>query len=440
MSTGVTLPFFALGVSPGPRVGAEDPEGKDALERLVRDGVNLVRLPAIDWPQLEGSEPAADQLPPTVQAAADQLDWARRVEDAIGRPVRVAVNLGQLSTLDGNAIRQRWLDFIVERFRHHPALGVWKALDEPNNPYLSDDEERRTHQELIAGYSRLREHDPQHPVWLTFAPQPARRVTARYFRRYRRAADVFAAALYPVSEPMGKHSGIRNRQPSAVGDFADRLTVAARERSGGGLPSWVWMVLQGAAWSGTIPRDERRRPIGPCLLQPTAAMVRYMTYQAIIHGAQGLLTFGMNVGLHTAMQPFGWDWDFWRGAVAPVLRELTAPQLAPALATIVAPDGAATAANAHQVGGAGSNQLRVDTLSVTMADGTAILLAARRERRSGEQQQAAVDLPLEDRMATITGQAEVCFEGRMVATRGSALRDTFLPHSVHVYRLRTTAP
>jgi len=44
--------------------------------------------------------------------------------------------------------------------------------------------------------------------------------------------------------------------------------------------------------------------------------------------------------------------------------------------------------------------------------------------------QAAVDLPLEDRMATITGQAEVCFEGRTVATRVSALRDTFLPHSV----------
>ena len=49
-----TVPLsFAISASPGPVLGARDPEGNDALETLARDGVNLVRLPRIQHEELE---------------------------------------------------------------------------------------------------------------------------------------------------------------------------------------------------------------------------------------------------------------------------------------------------------------------------------------------------------------------------------------------------
>ncbi len=367
-----TVPLsFAIGVSPGPRPGARDPEGGDALETLARDGVNLIRLPKIDEHELEGRTPGDGVLPPSVQYVQDNLDWAERAGKAAGRPVFVAINLGELSAQDGSATRRRWLDYTLERFRSHPATGVWKMLDEPNNPYTPDEKERRLRVELRRGYARIRELDPAHPAWVTQAPLPPHRVTTRYLRAYRNAADIHAVDLYPISDPPGKHSGIRNKRPSAVGEYAARLSTVARERTEAGDPAWVWMVLQGAAWSGVIPRDERKRYIGPCLMQPPAYMLRYMTYQSIIHGAQGLLYFGMNVGLHPEAAPFGWDWGYWRGAVAPVLAELRAPDLALALGSADHP-------------GAPSGTASIQKRTVASPGGDGVTLAARRERLSGD--------------------------------------------------------
>lgn len=414
---------FALGVSPGPAPGSRDPEGRDALETLARDGVNLARLPRIAVEELEGVTPGAGPLPPSVQYVADYLDWADRAGRAARRPVYVAINLAELSAQDGSATRARWMQYIVHRFRDHPATGVWKMLDEPNNPYTPDEKERRLRRELRRGYAHLRELDSGHPAWVTQAPQPARRVTTPFFRAYRDAADIYAVDLYPISEPLGKHSGIRNRFPSAVGDFADRLATVARERTAANAPAWVWMVLQGAAWSGVIPRDEQRRYIGPVLMQPTAAMLRYMTYQSIIHGAQGLLYFGMNVGLYPEMQPYGWDWGYWRGTIAPVLRELRSPALSTPLAA--GREALPARAAAHP---------RVDTLLLPASGGVQVLLATRSEQRTGEPLEAAVLLPLPNRQPAMM---EVCFEGRVLRSGRGAPEDTFLPHQVHVYRFST---
>ena len=89
-----TVPLsFAIGVSPGPRPGALDPEGGDALETLARDGVNLIRLPKINEHELEGRTPGDGALPPSVQYVQDNLDWAERAGKAAGRLVYVAINL-----------------------------------------------------------------------------------------------------------------------------------------------------------------------------------------------------------------------------------------------------------------------------------------------------------------------------------------------------------
>ena len=363
---------FALGVSPGPRPGARDPEGGDALETLARDGVNLVRVPKVDETELESAPPGKGPLPPSVQYAADVLDWAHRAGHRAGRPVYIALNLGEVSCQDGSAWKARWLEYLVERFRDHPALGVWKVLDEPNNPYTPDERERRIRRALRRGYERLRNLDPAHRVWVTQAPLPARRVTTRFLRAYTQTADIHAVDLYPVSDPPGKHSGLRNKAPSAVGDYAARLATVARERTAAGAPAWVWMVLQGASWSGVVPRDAQRRPTGPCLMQPAAYMLRYMALQSIIHGAQGLLFFGMNVGLHPEWAALGWDWGYWRGAVAPLLSTLRSEPLASALAAAPLPDPG----EVHP----GPVQRR----ALAVPAGGTITLAARRERHRGE--------------------------------------------------------
>ena len=415
---------FALGVSPGPRLGARDPEGNDALETLARDGVNLIRLPKIDEGELDGVTPGRGPLPPSVQHVADQLDWAHRAGQAAGRAIYVAINLGELSAPDGGPIRRRWLDYVVRRFREHPAAGVWKMLDEPNNPYTPDDKERELRVGLRRGYRRIRELDTAHPCWVTQAPQPPRRVTLRYLRAYRDAADIHAIDLYPVSDPIGKHSGIRNTQPSAVGDYAARLAALARECTVAGQPRWVWMVLQGAGWSGVVPRDERRRPMGPVLMQPTAAMLRYMTWHAIACGAQGLLYFGMNVGLYPDMAPLGWDWGYWRGAVVPLLRELRSAAVAPALA--------ACAPGPAEVIGTPSGP-RITTRFLPSPERPAVLVATRSERRRGEPAEATVRLLLSSPASPAGTTVEVCFEHRSARVLNGAVEDAFIPHQVHVY-------
>ena len=420
---------FARGASPGPHLGARDPEGGDALELIVRDGANLIRLPRIRHEDLAGAAPGRGPLPETLQEVQSYLDWALRAGRAAGAPVHVAVNLGRLSAQDGSAAGRRWLEYVVERFRAHPALGVWKVLDEPNNPYTPDEAERRLRRELRRGYRRVRGLDAEHPTWVTQAPQPARRVTTAFFRAYRGAADIHAVDLYPISDPVGRHSGLRNKQPSAVGDYAARLAAATRQATADGRPGWVWMVLQGASWSGVVPRDARRRPTGPCLLQPAGYMVRYMTYQSIIHGAQGLLYFGHNTGLHPEVRPHGWDWGYWRHAVAPVLRELADPALAGALAVRQDTIAQRRASPERDVP-------RLDTRLLRAPGGGALLLASRSERRAGEPAEAEVALPLDAVAPGVraAASAAVLFEGRRVRLRGGELRDRFAPHEVHVYR------
>jgi hypothetical protein len=197
------------------------------------------------------------------------------------------------------------------------------------------------------------------------------------------------------------------------------------------------MVLQGAAFSGTIPRDAQRRAIGPCELQPTAALVRYMTYQSIIHGAQGVLYFGNNVGLHPEWQPYGWDWGYWRSAVAPVLRELRSPILAPVLAAAGHPG--TDQVKAELVGGETHRGPYVHSRTLAAPDGSSLTIAARRERRRGEpaEMPAYVSVGAPDRAAAAAAQeAEICFGGGSVSVSEGAAVDTLVPWEVRVYRVR----
>ena len=424
-----TVPLsFAITASPGPVLGARNPEGDDALEVLARDGVNQVRLPRILHEELEGLSPGAGPLPPTLQAVQDQLDWAARAGSATGNPMYVAVNLGQLSALEPGTAQARWFDYVVERFKDHPALGVWKFFDEPNNPHTPYQKMVRIREGLRRAHARIHELDGNHSTWISQAPKPKGRISERFFATYTDAFDIHALDLYPISDPPGKHSDIPNKMPSGVGDYADRLAAVTRAATAAGTPKWTWMILQGAGWSGVIPRDALRRPLGPSLMQPPAYMLRYMVYQSIIHGAQGIVIFGMNVGLHPDMAPLGWDWGYWRHAVVPLLRELRSSSLGRAL-SVSQPETVVR----HVLG---QRHPRIDALTITSPSGETYVLASRSEHKRAEPREAEVEISTSASIpANNATHVDVLFEDRRTPVRDGAIVDRFAPHEVHVYRL-----
>ena len=85
------------------------------------------------------------------------------------------------------------------------------------------------------------------------------------------------------------------------------------DEASGGKP--VWMTLQ-IAWSGSRPPSSTPDPV-PCF--PTLQQERFMAYQAIVHGARGLIFFGGH--LTEVCTPddakAGWNWTFWRQVLRP---------------------------------------------------------------------------------------------------------------------------
>ena len=132
---------------------------------------------------------------------------------------------------------------------------------------------------LFEGYELVRQMDLAHPLWINHAP----RNTIPDLAYFNRAGDIVGCDIYPVPEvPQNGHSDLANRRINCVGDYTDRMRAAAP-----GKPAW--MVLQGFGWGDLSvdwpePAKTGRRP--------TYAETRFMAYDAIVHGAKGILYWG----------------------------------------------------------------------------------------------------------------------------------------------------
>jgi len=132
---------------------------------------------------------------------------------------------------------------------------------------------------LLAGYELIRDTDPARPVWINHAPRN-RIPDLAYFNR---AGHIAGCDIYPVpEEPENGHSDLANRRISCVGDYTDRMQAAAP-----GKP--VWMVLQGFGWHDLRETSNRPPETGR---RPTYDETRFMAYDAIVHGAKGILYWG----------------------------------------------------------------------------------------------------------------------------------------------------
>ncbi|MEY2429733.1 MAG: hypothetical protein QOJ40_2618, partial [Verrucomicrobiota bacterium] len=374
---------FPIILSPGPPINGRIPNGSDALQELREAGCLLVRMNQTNnW---------------NTQLMADQqayLDWAAQ------HGMYVLLNQRELSHYSAtDTTTPASLKNLVDTFRGHSALGMWKNFDESWWGGVSE-------ADLQRGYDLTRQEDLNHPVEQTHAP----RGTVADLQPYDFAADILMLDIYPVGVPPGTDSLGTNKEISMVGDFTTFLGQVANGHN-------PYYLVEQIAWSGVTPPAHT-------LVFPTFTQERYMAYQAIIDGARGLMYFGGNVAATLNQQdaPLGWNWTFWNNVLKPVVQQIGDNSLL-----------------------AGALAQTNSTLPITITNASSpdleycvrevppylYILASKREG-------ATVNVTFSG-LPSSARIGEVLFEsGRTISAPSGQFTDTFTPFSVHVYRLSQT--
>ena len=369
--------MLPIGFSNGPPPNGRTPEGKHAFAEIKDAGGTFFRTGT------RGNNPWNED---TIKSEQVLMDTAAQYG------LYCWPRLRELSSLEvGDVKKEMLLRRVVNRFKNHPGLLLWKNVDEPQwggTPV----------EPMVRAYRIIKELDPHHPVGLTHAP----RGTVEQLRPYGAATDIFLLDIYPVGYPPGKHSLWPNKEISMVGDYTKFIKEVAD-----GKP--IWMVLQ-IAWSGVT------KP-GKTLRFPTFAQERFMTYQALINGARGLIYFGGNI--EKAMRPedarLGWNWTFWRRVLRPILEEVG--NNSPLVPALVAPDSRLPI----RVSGAEDVEFCVREVGNDI-----YILACKREGKTVKVEFSG--------LPDSVGEGRVIYESpRKVQARKGTFTDWFAPFDVHVY-------
>jgi hypothetical protein len=369
---------FPITLTPGPPNHSKTPLDDDALTELGQAGVLAFRIAqTVDW---------NSQLIATQHEA---LSWAQQ------NGMYCMVNLRERSAFAaGDSVTEAGLRSLVNEFKNHPALAVWKNKDEA---WWGD----TSAADLQRGYDVIKQEDPNHPVEQTHAP----RGTLADLQPYNTAADILAIDIYPVSVPPGKHSLLPNKEISMVGDWTTFLSDVSDGQNS------IWMVEQ-IAWSGVTPPN--------VVLFPTFRQSRYMAYQAIVKGARGLMFFGGNVAsvMNAQDAPLGWNWTYWNDVLKRVIHEVG--DHSPLTKALVAPN------SALPITFSGATAPDIE-FCVREAAPHLYIIACKREG-------ATANVTFSG-LPAWAGTGEVMFESpRTVAAQNGQFTDTFAPFDVHVYR------
>jgi hypothetical protein len=403
---------FPIGLSNPPPPGSVTPAGRNGLQEVAANGVNVVRTGLQDWSVEFADAQIAAQKQLHAAAAGHGLScwlWLGTVPDLPARPP------GQPPS-----VREQLLTKLVTAFRGDPALLAYKGIDEPRNPLRGDDWIRP--EGLVRAYTKLKSLDADHPVVIVQAP----RGPVSDLVPYRPAFDITGVDIYPVSYPPGLHSDSPNRDVNVVGDLARKTREAA-----GGKP--FWMTLQ-VAWSGVIPTQARPDTVPRF---PSLQQERFMAYEAIVNGARGLIFFGGH--LTPVMTPTdaasGWNWTFWRRVLRPVVSELASEDVQPAL---VAPNAGAAVTTRPATEDielvTRETETHLYVIAVRIAGGVSqIGFAGLPPRRDGSPLTTGEVLAeyVQEPLPPAQGGRQV---PRRVAVSGGAYHDWFAAHDAHVYR------
>lgn len=267
------------------------------------------------------------------------------------------------------------VDKAIAPAANHPALFGYYFADEPlwNGFPLAP---------IRAAYDYFRQADPNHPIYINEAP----RNTPAEVAGYAAASDFFGLDIYPVSDG-NSHSDLDDKTLTCVGKYTDRMREAVDDRKP------VVMTLQGFAWAHLA----NNKVAG---VYPTLAQSRFMAYDAILHGATGLMYWGTD----SIVEESFWQTLF---RVTSELRDMGAVLTSPAgkPASVTCPTTGIVFL--HKV-----------------CDGQDFIIAAN-ESQSEVSAVFQTQLPHES--------LHVVFEDRMVAVTDGIFGDAFAPQSVHIY-------
>ena len=187
---------------------------------------------------------------------------------------------------DGSALAAK-----VDELKDHPALAVWEAPDEaiwngwyddriPRRLWTDSPEDvaakNRKMDAIVRGMERgaavVRKHDPSRKIWLNEAVLSPLDVLARCAA----ALDVIGFDIYPAGVDEDNFA----RPQQIMGKDIDRFRAAAPGKE-------FWMVEQAFSYPELSPMFSGL-PGG----YPPKEQIRFMAWQAILHGSTGLLWYG----------------------------------------------------------------------------------------------------------------------------------------------------
>lgn len=178
---------------------------------------------------------------------------------------------------------------IVSDIGRHPAVLFWETEDEPAYQWKKPGP-RISPEAIRSAYALLKQLDPGRLVYLNHAPTNL----VSTLQAYNPGGDILATDIYPVIPhgirelyglwPTGRQGDLSDTHISQVGRYAEKIREVA------GPSRAAFMVLQAFAWENL--REKGRD--AAMVVYPTRAQLRFMAWQAVVHGMNGILWWGLS--------------------------------------------------------------------------------------------------------------------------------------------------
>ena len=139
---------------------------------------------------------------------------------------------------------------------------------------------------LQLGYEAIKANSNK-PVWLNVGPSFTEVWHYSKPRDFFRTADILSEDIYPIPDGKPKHGQGYNRYAYYVGEYTRKLVDLGSIDGVQSTP--IWMVLQGFGWGDLTSFDNPSD-----FVPPTMHELRYMSYDAIVNGATGILWWGVH--------------------------------------------------------------------------------------------------------------------------------------------------
>jgi len=348
------------------------PKSDQPFRELAEAGFNLVRCSSKE--ELDGAHEYG--LKAWV-SLGDRLDLSKEMEE-----------------------RKKWIKEQVAELKDHPALMIWESMDEPAWTWKKPWQQRASAEGLAEGHQFVKKLDPGHLLWINHAPRNTWKTLAKFSQN----TDVIACDVYPVIPkdidtdktyaimPNGKQTDLADQTISCVGRYIDKLKKAAGDNRA------TRLVAQGFAWDNQF--------------YPTYEETRFMAYNAIIHGANGILYWGTQ----SMPQPSQHWIDLKR-----VVRELG--ELAPVLASPTI---------------SSNFSMEYEEMGYSIDSGIEILV----KEHNGIMYMLAANTSVGPAKVTFSSlpfsanSLAVLFEDRDLEISDDSFQDAFKPYEVHVYKVR----